>query len=107
MRSWALSRCVHDPAPVDDDEGAVMASIFDDYMARMRARSDKPIVLPVDVVKVECVATANCTTCGTFAGCVCRKAEQTPMVCYLCDGPHDPRVAPPRVCGKCEARYLK
>lgn len=72
----------------------------------MRSQN-RPIVMPDDVVTVEYQAAPNCTTCGTFAGCVCVRPMATSTVhCYVCDAQHDPRVPAPRVCESCVRRYL-
>lgn len=58
-------------------------------------------------VKATMAMPANCTTCGTWGGCVCVRPLATMTVhCYVCDAQHDPRVKPPRVCDECMRRYL-
>lgn len=47
-----------------------------------------------------------CNACGEWKRCVCQRAQQRPVTCYLCDAQHDPRVPPPRVCDQCRARYV-
>jgi hypothetical protein len=82
------------------------ANAWADFAKRMKS-DNGPIVIPADWVKVEYVATPNCTTCGTFAGCVCPRSPVSMTAhCYLCDAQHDPRVQAPRVCDACRRRYL-
>jgi hypothetical protein len=55
----------------------------------------------------EVPVTPNCTTCGTWAGCVCMRSPVSMTAhCYLCDAQHDIRVQAPRVCDACRRRYL-
>lgn len=68
------------------------------------------IMKNIEAVKAEMATPANCTTCGTWGGCVCKRVDMLRGdVCYLCsvgvsaDGAIQRSVL---VCPSCVRRYL-